>query len=105
MVTARKVLLATNAGSRGAGRIYSSKESGEPRLTFAVYGSADKTNFGAGNGIGAAVLLGRYALFMGPDEKNGGMILAAGCSVFASLRKTQRAASRPNRALRNCGAD
>lgn len=37
IVTANKVLLATNAGSRElAGRIYSRKESSEPRLTFAV---------------------------------------------------------------------
>jgi len=37
IVTATRVLLATNAGSRElAGRIYSSKESSEPRLTFAI---------------------------------------------------------------------
>jgi glycine/D-amino acid oxidase-like deaminating enzyme len=37
MVSAERVLLATNAGSRElAGRIYQAKESAEPRLTFAI---------------------------------------------------------------------
>jgi glycine/D-amino acid oxidase-like deaminating enzyme len=37
IVTAKKVLLATNAGSRElAGKIYAARESSEPRLTFAV---------------------------------------------------------------------
>src|SRR5437773_646820 len=37
VMSAEKVLLTTNAGSRElAGTIYSSKESSEPRLTFAI---------------------------------------------------------------------
>ena len=41
IVTAERVLIATNAGSRElAGKIYSSKEAAEPRLTFAIATSA-----------------------------------------------------------------
>jgi len=41
VVTAERVLIATNAGSRElAGKIYSSKEAAEPRLTFAIATSA-----------------------------------------------------------------
>jgi len=81
IVTAKRVLLATNAGSRElAGRIYSSKESSEPRLTFAIAtASLSKKQIAAlGMTSGRPFYSVDFPYLWGRMLKNGGMIFGSG---------------------------
>jgi glycine/D-amino acid oxidase-like deaminating enzyme len=81
VVTATKVLLATNAGSREfAGRIYASKESGEPRLTFAVATArlTKKQISALGMELGRPFYTVDMPYLWGRMMKNGGMIFGSG---------------------------
>jgi len=81
MVSAERVLLATNAGSRElGGRLYQAKESAEPRLTFAIATAPLRkrqiTSLGMDSGrpfytVDVPYLWGRLL-------KNGGMIFGSG---------------------------
>jgi glycine/D-amino acid oxidase-like deaminating enzyme len=80
-VTAKKVLLATNAASRElAGKIYASKDSSEPRLTFAV-GTAPVTKkqiAALGMDSGRPFYSVDFPYLWGRMLKNGGMIFGSG---------------------------
>jgi len=80
-VTANRVLLATNAGSRElAGRIYASKESSEPRLTFAVATAplTKKQIVALGMESGRPFYSVDFPYLWGRMLKNGGMIFGSG---------------------------
>jgi gamma-glutamylputrescine oxidase len=81
LVTAKRVLLATNAGSRElAGSIYSSKASSEPRLTFAIATRAlgKKQILALGLGSGRPFYSVDFPYLWGRMLKNGGMIFGSG---------------------------
>ncbi len=81
VVTAKKVLLATNAGSRElAGKIYASKDSSEPRLTFAVATAplTRKQIAALGMDSGRPFYSVDFPYLWGRMLKNGGMIFGSG---------------------------
>jgi glycine/D-amino acid oxidase-like deaminating enzyme len=94
MITATRVLLATNAGSRElAGRIYSSKESSEPRLTFAIATAplSKKQIAALGMKSGRPFYSVDFPYLWGRMLKNGGMIFGSGLvpAFGKSLRATR----------------
>jgi gamma-glutamylputrescine oxidase len=81
IVTANKVLLATNAASRElAGKIYASKGSSEPRLTFAVATAplTKKQIAALGMESGRPFYSVDFPYLWGRMLKNGGMIFGSG---------------------------
>ena len=81
IVTANKVLLATNAASRElAGKIYSRKESSEPRLTFAVATAplTKKQLMALGMDSGRPFYSVDFPYLWGRMLKNRGMIFGSG---------------------------
>jgi glycine/D-amino acid oxidase-like deaminating enzyme len=81
IVTAEKVLLATNAASRElAGEIYASKDSSEPRLTFAVATAplTRKQIAALGMESGRPFYSVDFPYLWGRMLKNGGMIFGSG---------------------------
>ena len=81
IVTAQKVLLATNAGSRElAGRIYASEDSSQPRLTFAVATAplTKKQITALGMDSGRPFYSVDFPYLWGRMLKNGGMIFGSG---------------------------
>jgi len=81
IITATRVLLATNAGSRElAGRIYSSKESSEPRLTFAIATAplSKKQIAALGMKSGRPFYSVDFPYLWGRMLKDGGMIFGSG---------------------------
>jgi glycine/D-amino acid oxidase-like deaminating enzyme len=80
-ITAKKVLVATNAGSRElAGKIYASKDSSEPRLTFAVATAplTKKQIAALGMDSGRPFYSVDFPYLWGRMLKNDGMILGSG---------------------------
>ena len=81
IVTAKKVLLATNAGSREmAGKIYASKDSSEPRLTFAIATAplTKKQIAALGMDSGRPFYSVDFPYLWGRMLKNDGMIFGSG---------------------------
>ena len=81
IITAKKVLLATNAASRElAGKIYASKASSEPRLTFAVATAplTRKQIAALGMESGRPFYSVDFPYLWGRMLKNGGMIFGSG---------------------------
>ena len=81
IVTAKRVLLATNAGSRElAGTIYSSKASSEPRLTFAIATAplSKKQIAALGMKSGRPFYSVDFPYLWGRMLKDGGMIFGSG---------------------------
>jgi glycine/D-amino acid oxidase-like deaminating enzyme len=81
IVTAKKILLATNAGSRElAGKIYAAKESSEPRLTFAIATAplSKKQIAALGMKTGRPFYSVDFPYLWGRTLKNGGMIFGSG---------------------------
>ena len=81
LVTAKRVLLATNAGSRElAGTIYSSKASSEPRLTFAIATAplSKKQIAALGMKSGRPFYSVDFPYLWGRMLKDGGMIFGSG---------------------------
>jgi len=81
VLTAKRVLLATNAGSRElAGTIYSSKESSEPRLTFAIATAplSKKQIAALGMKSGRPFYSVDFPYLWGRMLKNGGMVFGSG---------------------------
>ncbi len=81
IVVAKKVLLATNAASRElAGKIYSSKDSSQPRLTFAVATAplTKKQIAALGMESGRPFYSVDFPYLWGRMLKNGGMIFGSG---------------------------
>jgi glycine/D-amino acid oxidase-like deaminating enzyme len=94
MIIATRVLLATNAGSRElAGRIYSSQESSEPRLTFAIATAplSKKQIAALGMKSGRPFYSVDFPYLWGRLLKNGGMIFGSGLvpAFGKSLRATR----------------
>jgi glycine/D-amino acid oxidase-like deaminating enzyme len=81
IVTAERVLLATNAGSRElAGEIYRAKESGQPRLTFAIATAplSKKQMVALGMDSGRPFYTVDTPYLWGRRLKNGGLIFGSG---------------------------
>jgi glycine/D-amino acid oxidase-like deaminating enzyme len=81
IVTAKRVLLATNAGSRElAGTIYSSKAASEPRLTFAIATAplSKKQIAALGMKSGCPFYSVDFPYLWGRMLKDGGMIFGSG---------------------------
>ena len=103
IVTARKVLLATNAGSLDlAAKLYEAKESAEPKLTFAVATArlTTKQIDALGMNSGEPFYTVDFPYLWGRKLKNGGMIFGSGLVPAFGRTLRDGARMRPSAASR-----